>query len=183
MKKARVKVGKYKTVFKGRHFEIKQASALYSNGKKTTFEKACRTPTVIILALNDKKELLLTWEYRLGPKKYMWFLPAGRIDKKGDTPKNAAKRELQEETGYKAKKITLLDSYGSGNAMEYKKYVFLAEGLTYEPVKIDEDEDITVKPLTIDKAMKLVLDGDIEIPEIGFAVITLARYLKNRKKK
>jgi ADP-ribose pyrophosphatase len=179
MNKKRVKVGKYKTVFKGKIFEVQQAEAVYSRGKKAVFERAIRPSTVVILALNDKKEVLLTWEYRLASKKYMWFLPAGRVDKEKD-PKKAAMRELQEETGFKAAKMKLLFTQNSGNVMQHKWYFYVAEGLTPAPLEADEDEDITVKPMSIKKAMDLVINGEIENANIAMGIIRLHKYLKTK---
>src|SRR5580693_4418721 len=70
-------------------FEIKR-SVIRHNG------------SAVMMAVDEKKRILLVRQYRLPADKYMWELPAGKVDD-GETPLQAAKRELVEETGYKAK--------------------------------------------------------------------------------
>ena len=62
-----------------------------------------------MMAVDEKKRILLVRQYRLPAERYLWELPAGRLDP-GETPLKAAKRELAEETGYKARKWTKLAS-------------------------------------------------------------------------
>jgi hypothetical protein len=55
--------------------------------------------SAVMMAVDDKKRVLLVRQYRLPADKYLWELPAGRLDP-GEKPLQAAKRELKEETGY-----------------------------------------------------------------------------------
>ena len=179
--KKRVKIGEWKSVFKGLSYEIKQAEAVYSNGTKATFEKAFRIPSVFILPINEKGQIIMTKEYRLATKSYEWFLPAGRMDKETN-PKKAALRELEEETGFTSKKLTLLYKNGMHNSMEHINYVYLAENLSLvNKEEVSEDEDITLHPMPINKALKLVMSGEVNSPEICFALLKLNVYLKSTK--
>lgn len=177
--KKRVRVGKYKTVFKGTIFDIQQAKAVFSNGKVKTFEKAIRLPTVILLAIDDKNRLLLAREYRINHKKYMLRLPAGRVDR-GERPIDAAQRELQEETGFKAKKIKLFNHSLKGQSMEWEKYTYLATSLTRDRLHVDEDEDITIIPTSITKAFNMVLDGTIKDESMAYVIMKL--YAQQKRK-
>ncbi len=58
--------------------------------------------SAVMLAVDDRKRILLVRQYRLPAQRYLWELPAGRLDE-GETPLQTAKRELIEETGYRAK--------------------------------------------------------------------------------
>lgn len=181
MKKKRVKIGEWKSVFKGLIYELKQAEAVYSNGTKAIFEKAFRVPSVIILPVNDKRQVIMTKEYRLATKSYEWFLPVGRMDK-GNDPKKEALRELEEEAGFTSKKLTLLYKNGNYNSLEHVNYVYVAQDLIpINKKEVGEDEDITLHPMSINKALKLVLDGEVNSPEICFALLKLNLYLKTKK--
>lgn len=170
--KKRIKLEKYKSVFKGVIFEIKQAKAIFPSGQVKTFEMAIRPPSVTILAIDDQGRLLLTREYRSKYKTYLWRLPAGRMDKEKD-PKIAAQRELREETGFRAKKLKLFHYAEMGQSLDWKRYTFLATGLIPAPLPGDEDEDIIVVPTSIKKAFRMVLDGKIKNETMCYLILKL----------
>ncbi len=60
--------------------------------------------SAVMMAVDEKKRILLVRQYRLPAAKYLWELPAGRLDP-GEKPLQAAKRELIEETGYRARTL------------------------------------------------------------------------------
>src|SRR5947209_15919616 len=66
--------------------------------------------SAVMMAVDDKKRVLLVRQYRLPAEKQLWELPAGRLDD-GEKPLHAAKRELIEETGYRARKWTKLAGF------------------------------------------------------------------------
>ena len=63
-----------------------------------------------MMAVDDKKRILLVRRFRLPARQFMWEIPAGRLDE-GESPLQAAKRELVEEAGVRAKKWKKLVSY------------------------------------------------------------------------
>lgn len=172
MPKKRIKIGKYKTVFRGIIFTIKQAEVVFPSGQVKIFEQAVRPPSITILAIDTKENLLMTREYRPKYKKYLWRLPAGRVDK-GESPLRAAQRELREEAGFKAKKMKLFHFTDMGQSLDWKRYTYLATGLTPAPLKGDEDEDITVVPTPIPKAFKMVLNGKIKNESMSYLILKL----------
>ena len=66
--------------------------------------------SAVMMPVDDKSRILLVRQYRLPARASLWELPAGRVDK-GESVLQAAKRELREETGFKAKKWTKLTSF------------------------------------------------------------------------
>jgi ADP-ribose pyrophosphatase len=89
--------------------------------------------SAIVMPVNAGGEILLARQFRLPANAYLWEIPAGRIDP-GETPLAAAKRELIEETGLRAKRWKRLFSlYMSPGFLDEKMHIFLATGLTQGP--------------------------------------------------
>src|SRR6478752_8316259 len=85
--------------------------------------------SAVMMAVDDKKRVLLVRQYRLPAEKYLWELPAGRLDP-GETPLKAAKRELAEETGYRARTWSKLASFfASPGFVQEKMTIFRATEL------------------------------------------------------
>ena len=104
--------------------------------------------SAVMMAVDDRKRILLVRQYRLPARSYLWELPAGKLDK-GETPLQAAKRELVEETGYHAKKWKKLVSfYPSPGYVAEKMTIFLATELAAGPAKPMEDERIETRWFT-----------------------------------
>lgn len=118
--------------------------------------------SAVMMAVDDEKRILLVRQYRLPANKYLWELPAGKLDE-GENALQAARRELKEETGYKAKKWTKLASfYASPGYVQEKMTVFLAEDLTAgEPSPMD-DERIETQWFKRKQISEMIDDGKIE---------------------
>lgn len=175
----RAKIGIYKTVFKGTFFRITQAPVMLPSGVKKIFEKVVIPPGVTILAIDNRKNLLLIREYRHNYKKHVWRLPNGKIDP-SEKPLVAAHRELREETGWRAKRMQLYHLTDVGLYMDWKRYAFLGQDLVISPLPKDEDEDIIVVPTPIKKAFAMVKSGEIDNVQFAYYIMTL--YWKLTKK-
>lgn len=101
--------------------------------------------SAVMMAVDDKKRILLVKQFRLPAEAELWELPAGRLDP-DETPLDAAKRELREETGYDAKTWTPLVSFwASPGYVAEKMNLFLAENLTAGENEPMEDERIEMR--------------------------------------
>jgi len=145
--------------YKGKNINI----ALYEtklNGTRISQEIVEQGNVVAILAI-DGDEAILVNEFRY-PVGYVLEIPAGTVDK-GETPLKCAKRELLEETGYKAKKIEHLIRFFP--KLGYNTQIidcYVATELTKisEP-NLDEDELITVKKIKFRKLLNMINNGKI----------------------
>ena len=118
--------------------------------------------SAVMLAVDKKKRVLLVRQYRLPAEKYLWELPAGRLDP-GETPLQAAKRELKEETGYKAKKWSKLTSYfASPGFVQERMTIFLAEDLTAGEATPMGDEQIEARWFKRKELAEMIDEGKIE---------------------
>ncbi len=104
--------------------------------------------SAVMMAVDDRSRILLVRQYRLPARDYMWELPAGRLDP-GETPLQAAKRELMEETGYRARRWHRLASFfASPGYVAEKMTIFLARDLTQGDASPMEDERIQISWFT-----------------------------------
>jgi ADP-ribose pyrophosphatase len=126
--------------------------------------------SAVMMAVDEKKRVLLVRQYRLPAEKYMWELPAGRLDA-GEKPLQAAKRELIEETGYRARKWTKLASFfASPGFVQERMTIFLAEDLTSGEATPMDDERIDVRWFTKKELSEMIKAGKIDDAKtmIGF---------------
>lgn len=133
--------------------------------------------SVVIAALERRKReqhILLVKQYRYAADEYLWELPAGRIDD-GEKLLPAAKRELLEETGIRAKKWSrLFRFYASPGFLDESMDVFLAEDLTVGEAQPEEDEQIETKFFPLKQAVKMVKSGEIHDAKTMTALLWLA---------
>ncbi|MGA2741518.1 MAG: NUDIX hydrolase [Bryobacteraceae bacterium] len=132
--------------------------------------------SAVMMAVDEKKRILLVRQFRLPAAKSLWELPAGKLDA-GEKPLEAARRELQEETGYKARKWEKLASYWpSPGFVAEKMTVFLATGLTAGEAHPMEDERIECRWFKRKELDKMIRDGKIEDGKTIIGFLTWMRY-------
>jgi len=129
-------------------FEIKRAIVAHSG-------------SAVMMAVDEKDRILLVKQFRLPAEKELWELPAGRLDP-GESPLQAAKRELREETGYRAKNWAKLTSFWpSPGYVAEKMTIFLATGLTAGEQEPMDDERIEIKWFSRKELSEAIRDGQI----------------------
>ena len=129
-------------------------------GRKVRREIIKHPGAAAILAFDEKGKIILVRQHRF-PLGYILEIPAGTLEK-GESPKRCALREIQEETGYKAKKMThLITYYPSVGYNTEEIHCFVASGLTQVKKKLDTDEFITVKKMELPRLIKMIKSGKI----------------------
>ena len=118
--------------------------------------------SAVMMAVDDKKRILLVRQFRLPADNYMWELPAGRLDP-GEKPLQAAKRELIEETGYRARKWTKLASFfASPGFVQERMTIFLAQDLKAGEATPMDDERIEMRWFKQKDLAKMIGNGEIQ---------------------
>ena len=118
--------------------------------------------SAVMMAVDGRDRILLVRQYRLPAEQYLWELPAGKLDP-GEKPLQAAKRELAEETGYKARTWKKLVSFfPSPGYVGEKMTIFLATDLTKGEASPMEDERIEAGWFTPRQVEDMIRSGKIE---------------------
>lgn len=148
-------------IYEGKVVNLRIDSFRLADGREARMEIVEHAEVVHILPIDEVGKLLLVRQYRAAAGKELLETPAGGIEP-GEDAEAAAQRELREETGYRAEKFTLLASvYSSPGFCTELNHLFVATGLSYDPLDPDADEDITLAPVTLAEAEELVASGNI----------------------
>jgi ADP-ribose pyrophosphatase len=117
--------------------------------------------SAVMMAVDGRDRILLVRQYRLPARQYLWELPAGRVDE-GETPLQAAKWELVEETGYRARTWKkLVEFYPSPGFLAEKMTIYIATGLTEGVQTPMEDERIQARWFSADEIDRMIERGKI----------------------
>lgn len=120
--------------------------------------------SVGIIPLDNKGNIILVEQFRVATKNSLVEIPAGKIEK-GENPKDAALREMNEEIGYCGKLTLLFESYLAPGYDTEKMYFFLASNLKKskqkQKLQQDEDEAIKIKRMRLSLAVEKCISGHI----------------------
>jgi len=149
-------------IFQGRIINLHKVEVKLPDGRTTTREIVEHPGAVVILALTDKKEIVMIRQFRKPAEEVLWELPAGTLEV-GESLDNCAKRELEEETGYYPRKIKkLITFFSTPGFCNEKLTLFLAEDLEKKNKNEDADEFIEVQLIKANEALKLVQENIIK---------------------
>jgi ADP-ribose pyrophosphatase len=173
-------------VYEGPLFRVRHDKIIEPGGRQNERDVIRHNGSVVILAIDDSKSKKDPWivmerQYRHAANQYLWELPAGKLDA-GETPMAGAKRELEEETGYRAKKWRpLVEYYASPGFLGESMKVFLAEGLTAGDAHPEEDEEIELRLAKLSELLKMIEKGAILDGKTLTGVLLYAR-IKDRRR-
>jgi len=165
-------------VFAGRLLKVRVDTVRLPNGVESTREVVEHPGAVAVIALTPERELILVRQYRQAVGEVMLEVPAG-VPLAGEEGAAAARRELEEETGWRAGSVKkLFSGYASPGYSNEVIQFFLAEELASFQQKTDEDELIEVVKLPLGEARALLRTGKIKDNKTILAIMAVGLYLK-----
>ena len=168
------KTTKSTQIFSGKVVRLYLDEVEFPDGKTSTREVVDHHGGVCIVAVTDDNKILLERQYRYALKEIVFELPAGKLEK-GEDPKTAGIRELEEETGAKAESFEFLGKmYPTVGYDNEVIWLYLAKGLKFGASHFDEDEFVEVKPYDIETLLSMIKRGEIPDSKTVFGITTYA---------
>lgn len=148
-------------VHRGPRFSVEAVSWRDGQGRALEREVVRHPGAVLIVPLLDEDRLVLIGNFRVAVNERLWELPAGTLEPP-EPPLDAARRELEEETGYRAAEVLPLGQfYTSPGFCDELMHVFTARGLEKVGQRLEAGEDIEVRIVGRDEALGMIADGSI----------------------
>ncbi len=176
-----LKVLSSKVVYQGKVFNVTSDKVQEPNGITAQRDVVRHSGSVVVLAVDetgDEPRVLLERQYRYAARAYLWELPAGRIDP-GEKPLAAAKRELLEETGYRARDWKrALGFYASPGFLDETMTIFLGRKLTAGEAQPEADERIEYQMVSLSHAVEMVVSGQARDGKTIVGILWLAEVFR-----
>lgn len=161
-------------IYKGKIINLRKDTALLPNGNEALREVVEHPGGVCVAALTDNNEVLMVRQFRYPYSEIVLEIPAGKRDSKTEKPIECGIRELKEETGATAEKIIPLgELYPTPGYCGEIIWLFAAKGLTFGDTDPDEDEFLEVERVPLEKAVDMILSGEIKDAKTQAAVLKL----------
>lgn len=155
------KTNSSKEIFKGKVITVHHDEVTLENGKTAMREVVYHNGGVCVLPLLSNGDVLFVKQFRYPYREEVLELPAGKLEK-GEEPLLSAQRELLEEVGATAQEFTSLGKlYPSPGYCSEIISMYLARDLEFSSQKLDEDEFLDVVKIPLEKAVQMVLSGEI----------------------
>ena len=170
-----------KDIYKGRVLNFHVDKIELINGKTSTRECVDHPGGVTVAVLTQGNEMLFVRQFRYPYKEVVLEAPAGKLEK-GENPFEAAKREQREETGAVGENyVNLGKFYPSPGYTDEIIYLYACRAKSFGEKDLDEDEFLEVQKIKIEKAVQMVMNGEIKDGKTQVLILKTAQLLKDGK--
>jgi ADP-ribose pyrophosphatase len=186
-KRPEVEVISSKLSYEGPLFNV-YTDEILEKGRKVLRDVVRHNGSVVILAIDDGKSkrdplIVMERQYRHAAKEYLLEVPAGKMEE-GEDPLAGAKRELLEETGFRATRWRKMVRYfASPGFLGEWMQVFIAEGLTVGQAQPEYDEQLEIEMIPLSKLMSMIEEGKVHDGKTLISVMLYDRLRKREKKR
>lgn len=149
-------------IYNGRILDVQRWQVTCPNGNPAAREIVVHKGAAAVVPVYEDGTTLLVRQHRVAVDRVTLEIPAGKLDSVGEDPLDCAVRELEEETGLKAEKMTLLTSLLTTPGFCTEKIgIYLAQGLSQGDTHPDEDEFLGLVRIPLEDAIAMVMRGEI----------------------
>lgn len=151
-----------KRIYEGHIVKLRVDEVKLENGKIAKREIVEHNGATAIVPILDDGRVVLVRQYRYAAGTELLEIPAGTLEP-DETPENCAKRELEEETGFRCKEMRkLIEIFLAPGYSTEKIHIYLAKGLIETKMRLEEDEKINVEKISLTTALEMVNSGRIQ---------------------
>ncbi len=149
-------------IFEGKIINVERWQVRLPDGSTAPREVVRHHGAAAVVPVDENGCVTLVRQHRVVNHRFTWEIPAGKLDKEGESTLDAAKRELSEETGLMAENWTLLsDILTTPGFCDEHIGIYLATGLTAHETHPDEGEFLNIASLPLSDAVGMILNGEI----------------------
>ncbi|HLD57381.1 MAG TPA: NUDIX hydrolase [archaeon] len=171
---------KKNVIYRDPWIEVRKDDVIRPEGSKGTYSMVTAKHGVSVLPIDDKGNVYLVREFKYALGKYSISTSSGGIEG-SEPPLKAAKRELAEELGIKAKRWKYLGKINPFTTFVFSEaHLFLAQGLELGQPKNDDGEIIEMVKVKFEKAVEMVLNNKIDHSPSAILILKAKEYLKDK---
>jgi len=167
-------------IYKGKVIELSLEKALLPTGKEIELEVVRHPGAGAVVPLRENGNILLVRQFRNAVGGYLCEIPAGKLEP-GENPEAGAARELEEETGWRAARLTpLVSVFTSPGFCNERIHLFLGEGLSPGTQSLGEDEVLEVIEMSLSDAVQKIFEGIIHDAKSIVGILAAAHIVRRR---
>jgi ADP-ribose pyrophosphatase len=167
-------------IYNGAIMRVQKWEVALPDGRKAAREIVLHHGAAAIVPIDERGCITLVRQHRVAIDEFTWEIPAGKLDYAGEDPLSCAKRELEEETGYKAGNwLKLAHVVSTPGYCTERISLYLATELTKSEAHLDEDEFLYCKSIPLAQAVSDVLTGKIIDLKSCLGIIMAERMLRD----
>ena len=169
-------------VFKGKILNMRRDVAILPDGSEANREVVEHNGGVCVLPMTEDNEIIFVKQFRYPYMTELLEIPAGKRDSMDEQPLACGQRELREETGATSDNFVFLgELYPTPAYTTEVIYIYYADNLKYGENDLDDDEFLDLVKIPFDKAVEMVMNGEIKDSKTQVAILKTAQLKANNK--